>query len=276
MDPNKAQDPASNAGKEPMPSSEDAESVEAQEDVLSPEQSRRVEGETEEQNTSDSDGELPKEATERTKQQFEKLRKHSDELKRQLDQMRQRAFNEEHFQKTGESKPLYDRTTGLVNVEALEDLQKRALDAEARSRRLEEHFVSSSHDTQVKELYSSYPELKNPKTKEAKDFQNEAERLWLHSQAYPEKYGGDSLTQRQAADMAKKRMGTIASEKEASQVESKEQASLGASGRPTQGVQGKATSEEEQQRLTLGTRLGDKTSMIVRMRAIREANEASK
>src|SRR3990167_7880415 len=74
-------------------------------------------------------GELPDGVTKRTQEQFDKLKGQTAELKEQLREMRERAFNEQRFQnvqKTEEAKPLYDRTTGLVNLEALEDIQRKA------------------------------------------------------------------------------------------------------------------------------------------------------
>ena len=101
----------------------------------------------------------------------------------------------------------------------------------------------------------------------------------MHSQAYPEKYGGESLSQKQAADLAKKIVGEKPEtpSEEAQRLEPKEQASFGASGQPSQAVRSRVSSEEEFERLKFGTRIGDKDAMIARMRAIREAQaEASK
>lgn len=221
------------------------------------------------------DLELPqKGVSERTKAQFEKL-------KEQL-----RFYRERLFQQTGnrayegeaEVRPLYDPQTGLVDIQALQDLQRRAYEAERKATNLEQRLVQDSQEAQVRELHQAYPELKNPTTKEAKELFNEAERIWLHSQAYPERYGGYALTQKQAADLAKQKMGNLSetTKQEAQRLEAKEQASLGASGRPTQGVQNRVASEEELEKLRVGTRMGNEQAMIARMRAIRQAQEASK
>lgn len=260
------QNQAENAGEakegEAMPTSQ-PEQTGTQEDV----------GETQETletPAGGSEGELPDGVSERTRNEF-------DKLKTQLREYRQRLFNEQQYRETvGEQKPLYDEKTGLINVEALTDLQKKALEAERRVKALEQGVQAQTQDAQVRELYEAHPEFQNPKNKEHKELFDESERIWMHSQAYPEKYGGMALTQKQAADLAKKRMGTTVkteAKEEAQNVESKEQASLTVSGRPTQGVQTKITSEEEIQKLQFGTRIGDKDAMIARMRAIREASE---
>ena len=220
----------------------------------------------------ESENGLPKGVTERTREQFEKL-------KAQLRDARDRLFNSTQVsQKPADEgiKPIYNPLTGLVDPDALNDLQKKAYEAERRAGEAEQKVQSLAQDREVKDLYSSHPELKSPKTKEARELFDEAERIWMHSQAYPEKYGGEQLSQREAADLAKKRMGTKSEtpQEEAKRIEAKEQASFGATGQPTQGVKSKVTSEEELQKLQYGTRIGDKDSMITRMRAIREAQES--
>ena len=257
------------AQQESMPDSEQKgqDIADSQEEVQETEESLEAPaGESEE-------GELPKGVSERTREQFEKL-------KASLRQAKEALFRKESSPVvTEEPKPIYDKATGLVDVEALTDLQKRAYEAERRAKETEQKIQQQTWDNQVNEFYEAHPDLRSPKTKEAKEAYDEAERLWLHSQAYPEKYSGYALSQKQAGDLAKKRMGEKPEtpKEEAQRVESKEQASLGASGQPTQGVQSKITSEEEIQRLQFGTRIGDKGAMIARMRAIREAQaEASK
>lgn len=200
--------------------------------------------------------------SERTKEQF-------DKLKDQLKEYKSRLFNESRFKvQSEELKPLYDKSTGLVNLDALEDLQKVAYEAKKRALDAEAKLQQTATNLDTKDLYEAHPELKNPKSKEAKELFDESERIWMHSQAYPEKYGGEALTQKQAADLAKKKMGT----KPVQEVnEAKEAASFGAQGKPTQAVQSKVSSEEELGRMKLGTRLGDKDSMIAYMRRIRES-----
>lgn len=201
--------------------------------------------------------ELRDDVKQRTAEQFEKL-------KEQLRQTRDELFQVKNkVEKPSEDKPLYDKTTGLVDIDALEELRRDAREA----KKTVESLKKERSENEVLDLYSAYPELKNPKTPEAKELFDEAERYWLHSMSNPDKYNGKPLTQREAADLAKKRM-TKTQPKEES--ESKIEASATASGKPSQGV-ARTTSQEDLERLRLGTRMGDKDSMIARLRAMRES-----
>jgi hypothetical protein len=221
-----------------------------------------------EEATEATTSELPADAKQRTKEQFDKLNREKDALRQERDQYKQ-MLNQPQKPK-GESKPIYDPKTGLVDVEGLNQLGREVETLKQENQQLRQQ----TRDNQTTELVSAYPEL-DPSNKDKfnQEFFDEADRLYLHSLAYPERYGGRALTQRQAADRAKKRFAKKESPEEQKQRESvKEQASLETSGRPGQGVKDLG-SDEERQRLVMGTRLGDKQSMIERMRAIREAKE---
>lgn len=236
--------------KEPVPSSE-PETNQSQEAAQSEETSEAPAGDSEKL-------ELDDEVKQRTAEQFEKLKDQLRQTREELFQMKDKSKSEK------EEKPIYDPSTGLVDVDALEDIRREAKEAKQAL----SQFQKSQADKEIAELYSTYPELKSPKTESDKQFFDEAEKLWVHSMSNPDKYGGQPLTQKQAADLARKNMTKSQPKKEES--ESKEQASASASGKPTQGVTS-ATSEEDLQRLRMGTRLGDRDSMVARMRAIREA-----
>lgn len=209
---------------------------------------------------------LPDDSSDRTREQFEKL-------KQQLREAKAAAYRTQQEPKTQPVEKLYDETTGLVNIKALEDLQQRTINAEKELQNMKASSEKTARDNETRDLFSAYPELKNPKTKEAKELFDESERIWMHSQAYPEKYGGMPLSQKQAADIAKTKMGGSKQpvKEDAQAAEAKEQASAGATGRPTQGVQESAQSEEVLEQQRLGTRVGDRASMVARMRAIRES-----
>jgi len=250
-DPQDKAESAEEQKQEPVPSSE-TENNQSQEAAPETE-------ETSEAPAGDSEEklELDDEVKQRTAEQFEKLKEQLRQTRDELFEVKSRV----EPQKAESDKPLYDKSTGLVDIEALEQLRRDAREAKKTVEQLQKERA----DQEVNSLYDAYPQLKEPKTSSDKEFFDEAEKVWVHSQTNPEKYGGKPLSQKQAADFAKKRMTNKTQDKS----ESKEQASAGASGQPSQGVASK-TSEEDTQRLQVGTRLGDRDSMIARMRAIRE------
>jgi hypothetical protein len=257
-------DVAEEKQQEPMPGSEEStETNQSQEVVPS-----NVEGEASEAPAGDSQEELelPKGTKERTTKQFEKLK---EQLRQTRDELFQLKDQVPQPKPAEEERPLYDPKTGLVDIEALEQLRR---DSQAAKKELSS-LKRQGADREVQSLYDAHPEM-NPNSKgfnqEAFD---EAEKIWLHSQTNPEKYGGQALSQKQAADLASKSMKAPEPE-ESSNAEEKQQASAEASGKPTQGVARQA-SEEDLEQLRFGTRTGDKDSMIARMRLIREAGKAS-
>jgi len=214
--------------------------------------------------------ELPKGVSERTKQQF-------DKLKDQLREYRERLYGEQTFKsmtppptQTGEEQPLYDPKTGLVDVQALNNLQTKAKEADERAQRAETAVQSYIENVQTREAYQAYPEL-NPKNDKFDESLHRTTRAFLmDSMVYPENYGGGQLTYKEAADLARQQMGKTSQEttkEETEQIAQKEQASLGAEGRPSQGVQ-RETSSEEYESLRYRTRKGDEDAMAQRMKNI--------
>lgn len=262
-DSQQAQD-AEDKQQEPMPSS-DEQSTEINQSQEVADESR----EASEAPAGDSEElELPEGTKERTSEQFEKL-------KEQLRQTRDELFQvKSQVQPSVDEdiKPLYDPKTGLVDIEALEQLRKDAREA----KRELYNIKNQGKEKEVQELYDTHPEL-DPNTKKFNQkLFDEAEKIWLHSQAHPERYNGRPLTQKQAADRAKQIMqGTkVDSSAEAKSVDTdaKQQASVQASGKPSQAV-ARQTSQEDLERLRFGTRVNDKDAMIARMRMIRESGK---
>jgi len=214
--------------------------------------------------------ELPEGVSDRTKEQFDKLTGQISELK---DQLTQQVVPSPAPEKPKEArKPLYDPNTGIVDIAALENLRTQTEEANARATKAEQGLKEFSASSETKDLYTAHPELQDPKTDADKELFNESERLWLHSQMSPEKYGNKALSQREAADLAKSRTQTsVTPEEQAKRATVKEQASLSATGKPSQGVAKELTADKQAQ-LATGTRMGDEQSMIERMRNIRQAN----
>ncbi len=229
-------------------------------------------GESETFENAEVSSELPEGASERTAREFEKLKK-------QLREEREKRISLEYSRNTPQptkqedEAPLYDEKTGLVNIQALNELQRKAKDADERARKIEFNVQKQTLDVQERELVSAYPQL-NPKADDFDEKFFNQTRAYLHdSLAFPESYGGRQLTYKEAADLARGGSSKETPQQEADRLGPKEEASLGASGRPTQGVQTQ-TSEQRLRDLQVRTRMGDKDAQIARLRAIREANQS--
>lgn len=211
--------------------------------------------------------ELPEDAKQRTREQFDKLKGEKEALQQELNQHKQVLKQPPQPEK--ETK-LYDPTTGLVDTNALNKLG----DDIASLKRENANLRQEAGNKEVTELLNSHPELdKDNKDKFNQELFDEATRLWMHSLAYPDSYGGRALTQEQAAVRAKKKVGKKETPEQQTERETvKEQASLGISGKPGQGVKTQ-TAEATHERLVMGTRLNQKGAMIERMRNIRVAKE---
>ncbi len=252
------------AQPEPMPSSEEKvpEQVSTQEVVGETQEASEVSAEG-------SESKLPDGVSERTTKEFDKLNRQTQDLRDQVTKLQDQSTPEP----VQTEKPLYDKATGLVDIEALEQVRKDAREAKVELNQFRQQSQTDRQNQELNEMHEAYPELKDKKTKEATELFDESEKIYLHSQAYPDKYGGNPLTQKKAVDLAKGSLDkTETPEEEAERLEPKEQAALSASGKPTQGVQ-KELSEDETKRLSLGTRMDDKDSITTRMRNLRESQE---
>jgi len=229
--------------------------------------------------------ELPKGASERTKKQFNKL-------KSQLKEYRERLFGEQVFRdikptpakKVEGERKLYDPETGIVDVQALERLESRTVRAEEDARRSKEAVTRYIESTQSREAYASHPELDPKGDKFDEKLHRTTRAFIMDSTAFPDSYGGRTLSYKEAADLAKEAKVTgqpVPEEKPetpkqaAERLTPKEQASLEASGRPTPGVR-KELSEEEAERERVLTRLGQREAMTERMSRIPEVPASRK
>ncbi len=204
---------------------------------------------TEEQKTVETSNEvatdeLPKEASDRTKERF-------DELTNQLREERQRREALEGAFKTLKPEtqpeqimPIVDPDTGLLNEQALNNVQLRAQEAEKQAQEtkrqldgLLEDQKKSNQAREDQEAYIAHPEL-NPTDKGFnKDLRDLTAALMLESMVHPENFGDKQLSHKEAGDRAKdlvsKISGNVKEEaaKEAiEQLSPKEQAALEATG----------------------------------------------
>ena len=248
---------------EPMPSSEQTQEAPSEVTEAAP-----VEGTDAPQQ---DDLSLPEGVKDRTAEQFEKL-------KSQLADERTRRMETENYIRTlqpqqtqgQEDKPLYDATTGIVDVEQLEKLKKDAVSAQKKVSAAERRFEEYVQKQQETEAYASYPQL-NPKAKDFDDSLYKATRAILtDSMINPKDYGGSEITMKEAADLAfsvkDKQIQQVKQDAAKETVEKltpKEQAGLQA-----MGTSGRRDSSGDLERLRQKTREGNMDAIMERLKGI--------
>lgn len=253
--PDAQQEPAMSTGEESVPEPSGTESVPQAEETVS---------ETAEVT---EDLKLPENASERTKEQF-------DKLKTQLQKEKELRLKNQSFVPPAsptEELPLYDSNTGLINVQALEDLQRRTREAEARAQRAEQTVSGYINNKEDMEAFAAYPEV-NPNSENFDPkLYDAAEALYMHSMIYPERYGNRKLSQKESIDMAKAQMANRpeTAREAAERLTSKEQASLEAVGIPSPALS-RTRGESELEDLRKRTRMGDKSAALARLKNIPE------
>lgn len=234
---------------------------------------------TTEQKTTGSEqvpNELPNEASERTKARFE-------ELTSQLKEERQRREALEGAFKTLKpeakpeaNQPIYDPDTGLLNEQALNNVQLRAQEAERQAqetkKQLDQLLEGQKKQTQEREdleAFTAHPELDPKNEKFNKDLRDMTASLMLQSMVHPEQFGDKQLTHKEAGDKAKelvaKISGNVATEaaKEAiEQLSPKEQAALEATGSTKRGNTTDLTDLRRQ------TRRGNEDAIVARLKGL--------
>jgi hypothetical protein len=230
--------------------------------------------EVSESEESTSRDELPEGVTDRTREQFEKLKQSNQALKAELDKLsasQQKSVLGSLAPGQGHQagpQQFVDPYTGEVDVAALNlavaNAQQQAIAAREEARRVKEQ-------SQEKEAYADYPEL-NPN---AKGFDKELFRktraVLLDSMMNPADYGNRELSLKEAADLAsggqsatKTKQAEDNARQALEQLTPKEQASLEAEGRSDR-RQNTASAEDLQER----SRRGDNIAIMERLKNIK-------
>ncbi len=227
--------------------------------------------------------ELPDEAKERTKERFDTLTNELKEERRSREAL-EKAFNTLSKPKADVTPevatPIYDPDTGLLNEQALSNVQLRAQEAEKTAqeskKQLDSYLEEQKKQAQVREdqeAYTAHPEL-NPNDKAfSKDLRDMTASLMLQSMVHPEQFGDKQLTHKEAGDKAKDLVAKLAgkvSEKAAQeaieQLSPKEQAALDATGSHNQ------SSNENIDDLRRRTRRGDEDAIVARLSRINKSS----
>lgn len=262
--------------QEPMPSSEQQATESAE-----PESVASTEGLGEaEQVEAEEELQLPEDASERTQEQFEKLKTQNKRLKEELEKKKQtesvfesmRPKPQPALEPMGvqqQSLPEYiDPDTGYIDVPKFNQALSQTRAEAQQARQQVRQYIE---DQQEREAYTAHPEL-NPQGESFNEkLYRDTKAHLLSSMIYPKEYGGKSLTLREAADLAKGEAGEAIAEaekrgaKEAVEgLSPKEQASLEATGRSDRRTQASATLDE----LRIRTRYGDRGAVAERLKSI--------
>ena len=170
--------------------------------------------------------------------------------------------------------PMVDPETGLLNEQAVSHRDRLILEANARASRAEEAAQNYIREQENRDTFIAFPELNPEGEKFNKPLHNLTRSIALDSMVNPQDYGDRQLSFKQAADLAKKTMGTSVEEvkKEAAKeaierLTPKEQASLEATGSTTRRQQALGTKDE----LARRTRKGDLNAIVERMRNMKSS-----
>lgn len=217
--------------------------------------------------------ELPENVKERTSERF-------NELTAKLREERQRRLYLENIYQQIQQQPqtpvqqapqLYDPNTGLLNEQALGELQRQVYDARNRAERAERQWQNWQLDQEERETYSVHPDLDPTTTKFNKTFHKQTRAILYDAMTHPEDYGGRQLSFKEAADLAKAINPKIvekAKEEGAKQamenLTTKEQASLEATGNPSRRTEVATDLDTLKRR----SRKGDLSAIVERLKKI--------
>ena len=258
--------------KEPEKETQEAPVPSAEQKIPSSEVVGEEAGETQVTPQEAKEGALPEEASERTKREFEKLREQVREERTRREYF-EAVFSSMQPQKQPEVVPVIDPETGLPNEQVLTDIQKRAYESEQRATRAEQAIQGYLTEQENRAVYAQHPELNPSSDKFDKKLHTKVRSLLLDSMLNPGDYGSRQLGFMEAVELVKGESTSAAEEakKEGAQeamkqTESKEQASLEATG--TSGRRTEIASDLEE--LKRRTRKGDMNAVVERLKGIQE------
>lgn len=223
---------------------------------------------------------LPNEASERTKESFERLTSELAEERRRR-QALEDAYSTLKPKQTVQpetTQPIYDPETGLLNEQALTTVQQRAEQAEREAHKTREELnkyleerKQEAYEKEDQEAYAAHPEL-NPKNKDVfnKELRDVTAAIKLQSMLHPEDFGNRQLSHKEAGDKAKELIAKIsgnvkqeAAQEAIEQLSPKEQAALEATG-----SNARVHDSQTRESLKQATRKGDVNAIMQRLKNI--------
>lgn len=219
-------------------------------------------------------GELPTEASERTRVQFEKLQTQlrEERAKREYAETVFRSLQpQKPVEPVAPPAPFIDPDTGYFNEQALTDVQRKAVEAEQRAARAENQIQQYMIDQEKREAFTAHPDLNPDARGFNQSLSNITRSILTDSMLNPNDYGGKALSFKEAADRAKE-LGKPVIEKARQegaqqvleQLTPKEQASLDATSVQTRRTDNYGDIAE----LGLKTRKGDLSAITERLKGV--------
>jgi len=210
-------------------------------------QETRETGETSPDGETTKDAKLPEDSSERTKQQFEKLKAQLRDARERLAKS-ESVFESIKPKQQPQGMPTADQyidpETGIVDIAGL---NRAIATAEKRAARAESTVQSYIEQQQTKEALKSYPQLDPKADNFDKDFHQRTRAFLMDSMVNPQDYGGKVLSFKEAADRANvgnTKVVEAAKQKGAEEAVTsltpKEQASLEATGRSDRRQEGRS------------------------------------
>ena len=235
---------------------------------------KEVVSEREETKSQEGQGQgLPENATDRTKEQFDKLTASNKQLKGQLDKLQ--ADIASQVPAVGYNVPqpkaeeFVDPATGEVNIDKL---NKSLVEANRQARQARQDVSRLREEAQEKEAYTTYPQLEPNNKSFDKELYRQTRAVLFDSMMNPQDYEGRTLTMKEAADRATGASQTTVNKAKAEgaedaigQLTPKEQASLEATGRSD-----RRKSVGDLASLQKRTRLGDLDAVVARMSNLKQ------
>lgn len=223
-----------------------------------------------EQPQAEGEGELPEGVKERTTQEFEKLREKL-RTERQRRMYLENAFDRFEPQQQQQAPPVYDPNTGLINEQALTNVQRQASVAEQRAARAEQSLREFKLQQEEREAFGAYPELNPLNKSHNKAFHRQVRAILTDAMLNPDDYDGRQLSFKEAADLAKRVNPQLleSAKKEGAKeaienLTPKEQASLEATGTPAR----RRDVETDLDTLKKRSRKGDLGAIVERLKKV--------
>ncbi len=203
---------------------------------------------------------LPKDASERTRQRVKELLDENKQLKDAQVQVPEPVYERPVAPLPVGGVPAKTDEYGNVNPAYVDYIEQRQLATE-------QAVIQNLTRAEAREAEDAHPDLKTDS-----ELLNMARAVKTDSLIYPENYKqARELTLKEALDFVKSKVGKTVKPNTPEVTPEKEQASLSAEGRPSQGVQ-RELSDEEFDSLRWQTAKGDKDALIARMKNIPAVN----